>query len=211
MPDDHLPSRRQRQVAERREQILEAAANLFAEKGYHRTTTKDIAEAADVSEGSLYNYFETKDDLLFGILSLLADSRELEARLDGPPPHNARQSFIEMFTETRGFNDKYFAMQQAILSEILADAELRQRYYRQIIQPTLATLEKDLRTHVQMGQIRPNDVRLTARFLISLWTGLFILQVLGDPIIQSEWEALTNSSASIIFDGLGRKPAVGAK
>src|SRR4030067_398940 len=50
--------------AVRSEHILDAAANLFAERGFHHTTTRDIAEAADVAEGARYNYFSGKDVLL---------------------------------------------------------------------------------------------------------------------------------------------------
>src|SRR5512147_1631665 len=66
-------TRRERQAAQRVEHILDAAARLFAEHGFHRTTTKDIAQAADVSEGTLYNYFENKNDLLFSILERLGE------------------------------------------------------------------------------------------------------------------------------------------
>ena len=61
-------SRRERRIAARREQILEAAAEVFRDKGYGRATTKDIANAADVSEGTLYNYFKNKRDLLIGLV-----------------------------------------------------------------------------------------------------------------------------------------------
>ena len=75
------PARRERQMAARLEQILDAAAHLFAERGFHRTTTKDIAQAADVAEGTLYNYFETKNDLLFAILYRLSESELPQAGL----------------------------------------------------------------------------------------------------------------------------------
>ncbi len=48
-------ARRERRIAARKEQILDAAAQVFAAKGFHRATTKEIAEAADVSEGTIYN------------------------------------------------------------------------------------------------------------------------------------------------------------
>ena len=67
-------TRKQRRTAAKRELILEAAGRLFAEKGYHRTTTKDIAEASDVSEGTIYNYFSSKEDLLFGILKVVRNT-----------------------------------------------------------------------------------------------------------------------------------------
>lgn len=204
MPEKVSDTRRERLVSARLDQILDAAARLFAEKGFHRTTTRQIAEAAEVSEGTLYNYFENKNDLLFGILSRLANLRSFEAQLDRPEPHDAHQAFVDMFHSSHGFSEKHYAMQQAILSEILADAELRERYYQQLIKPGLQALEKDMQTHIQLGQIRNIDASFGARFLISLWLGMFILQVLGDPLITSEWEKLTNVSASIVFDGLGK-------
>jgi len=50
------------------EAILEAAADLFADLGYARTTTNKIAERAGVSVGSLYQYFPNKDAVLAGLL-----------------------------------------------------------------------------------------------------------------------------------------------
>jgi AcrR family transcriptional regulator len=46
-----------------RKAILRAALALFAEKGFYQTTTKAIARKAGIAEGTLFNYFETKEDL----------------------------------------------------------------------------------------------------------------------------------------------------
>src|SRR5213593_1147418 len=43
--------------------ILRAALQLFAEKGFYRTTTKAISRKAGIAEGTLFNYFQTKEDL----------------------------------------------------------------------------------------------------------------------------------------------------
>ncbi len=51
----------------RRAQILAAAARVFARRGYHRATVAEIARAARLSEGSIYNYFRGKEDLLVHI------------------------------------------------------------------------------------------------------------------------------------------------
>jgi AcrR family transcriptional regulator len=45
-----------------RKAILRAALQLFAEKGFYQTTTKAIARKAGIAEGTLFNYFETKED-----------------------------------------------------------------------------------------------------------------------------------------------------
>ncbi|MCB2227930.1 MAG: TetR/AcrR family transcriptional regulator [Desulfarculaceae bacterium] len=52
----------------RKPDILKAAAELFAAKGYHVTSTHEIAERAELSEGIIFYYFKTKDHILMGIL-----------------------------------------------------------------------------------------------------------------------------------------------
>ena len=50
------------------EQILDAAATIFAEKGYDATSIQDIAESVDILKGSLYYYVNSKEDLLYEVI-----------------------------------------------------------------------------------------------------------------------------------------------
>src|SRR4030066_27226 len=111
-------SRRQKQLAERLDKILEAASSLFAEKGFHRTTTKEIAEAADVAEGTLYNYFDNKNDLLFEIINRLSETQGKISPQDGNILHDPRQFFFSMLKSRQVTSGQTTAMQQAIMSEI---------------------------------------------------------------------------------------------
>ena len=52
-------------VTRRRRQIAAAAVQLFIEKGFHKTTTRQIARASGFSIGSLYEYFTSKEDILY--------------------------------------------------------------------------------------------------------------------------------------------------
>src|SRR5690606_5134037 len=52
-------------IVKRREQMIRGAVTLFKEKGFHRTTTREIAKAAGFSIGTLYEYIRTKEDVLF--------------------------------------------------------------------------------------------------------------------------------------------------
>jgi TetR/AcrR family transcriptional regulator, cholesterol catabolism regulator len=52
-------------VERRRRQIADAAVQLFVEKGFHKTTTRQIASASGFSIGSLYEYFASKEDILY--------------------------------------------------------------------------------------------------------------------------------------------------
>jgi len=72
-------------VEERRGQVLRAAVKLFSEKGYYTTTIQQIARAAGVSIGLIYQYFGDKDDVLFLSLKLVLESyeKEIPLRLEG--------------------------------------------------------------------------------------------------------------------------------
>jgi len=57
-------SRKEREKLRNREAILEAAVHLFAQNGFTETKLEDVATLAEFGKGTLYNYFENKDDLL---------------------------------------------------------------------------------------------------------------------------------------------------
>ena len=52
-------------VRDRREQLIRAAIKVFGEKGFHQTTVRDIGRAARLTQGTIYNYVRSKEDILF--------------------------------------------------------------------------------------------------------------------------------------------------
>jgi AcrR family transcriptional regulator len=203
MENKPASTRRERYNAARIEQILDAAVRLFAEKGFHRTTTRDIAEAADVAEGTLYNYFANKDDLLFGIMQRLTSSMTFDAmHIEALPTADTREHFTALLQTYRDFQYQNATILQALLSEILANTELRQRYYQQLLEPSIQALEQDLTKHSQMGQIRPVDIPATARVLTSIFIGLFFLDVLGDPMAHAHRDEIEAALIVLGYEGL---------
>ncbi len=66
-------------IEKRREQIVEAAVELFIHKGFHKTTTREIARASGFSIGTLYEYIESKEDVLYLVCDAI--HAEVENRL----------------------------------------------------------------------------------------------------------------------------------
>src|SRR5579859_4461925 len=85
-------------IAARRRQILEAATKVFAEKGFHPTTIKDITREAGIADGTIYNYFENKTALLLGILDQLNESSERAAHFEQAPEGNIEAWMTDYFT-----------------------------------------------------------------------------------------------------------------
>ncbi|WP_119069922.1 TetR/AcrR family transcriptional regulator [Aggregatilinea lenta] len=201
--------RKERRAARRKAHILEAAARVFAEKGFHRTTTKEIAEAADVAEGTLYNYFDSKDDLLLSLIDSLADLRGRLDVYDHMLDVDVRQAFSElMFQRLSAVQDQNEFL-FAVLPEMLSTPTLRERYRQQIMIPALRDLEKHFQARVEREQIAPIDVTLISRTLAALGFGLEIMALVGDEATQTLWrdpERLSALLTRMMFDGLLSRP-----
>ena len=200
--DSEESDRKSRRTIQKKNQILEAAAQLFAEKGFHRTTTKDIAQAADVSEGTLYNYFDNKEDLLFGIMEKLVDNQQLSRQLSLAELDDAQDFLVAVLNERRDYVQRNHDMLQSVLSEILVDPDLRLKYYHELVLPGMDTLEEHLAHRQSSGQIKQLDEKLLSRFLVSIFLGMFLLDVVHDPLIEMHWEQYVRVVSDTIFNGI---------
>ncbi len=75
----HASVKDERLVKKRRNQMIKGAISLFKEKGFHRTTTREIAKASGFSIGTLYEYIRTKEDVLYLVCDSIYD--EVKERL----------------------------------------------------------------------------------------------------------------------------------
>lgn len=69
----------ERLIKKRRKQMIQGAISLFKEKGFHKTTTREIAKQSGFSIGTLYEYIRTKEDVLFLVVDAIYE--EVQARL----------------------------------------------------------------------------------------------------------------------------------
>lgn len=79
-----------------REEILEAAAQIFSQKGFHATSMQDIADAVHLQKASLYHHIRSKQEILVEILDqaldLLIDNMQVVMELDLPPDEKLRKA-----------------------------------------------------------------------------------------------------------------------
>jgi len=194
----------------RRNQILDAAIEVFAAKGFHGATIRQIAQQAGIADGTIYIYFKTKTDLLLGILDRINESEQREDDLGQASEGDFADAFLFYLRHRMTLLDANFQAFRAILPDILNNAELRARYYRQVIEPTFATAEPIFRAWAEQGLIKPLDPALTLRAISSLILGLLVTRMLGDPVAEEQWEKFPEVLVELLLRGL-EQPKEGAE
>jgi TetR/AcrR family transcriptional regulator, fatty acid metabolism regulator protein len=201
MNDTHGPIQ-ELLITARRNQILNADTQVFAEKGFHRATTKDIAHVAGIADGTIYTYFASKTDVLPGILNRLNESSEREQQLATDGEQDMRSFFTAYLRQRMSLLWPNAEVFQAVLPEMLANAELRELYYKQVLAPTFKIAEHYFLAQSQKGQLRNIDVPLTVRAIAGMLFGPLTTQLLGDEVIAARWKELPEVLTILLLDGL---------
>lgn len=190
------------QIARRRAAILDAAATELAERGYRGATIHRIARRAGLADGTVYNYFDSKEDLLTGLLERLQRLERRKLDLGTRPPGQLR-ALIEAWVERRLEPAWERAdLLRALLPALLADADLRARYRTEVLEPSLEGVRKVLERLGDGGRIRRFDARTGARAVSALVLGLVLLKLLEDDGLPARAGALVEPVTELLLDGL---------
>jgi AcrR family transcriptional regulator len=198
-------SRRERRFQRQRKLIMDAAAQLFAQKGYKATTTKDIAQALDIGDSTLYGYFSSKQEVLQAILSrqagmvdsLLAHLNELEDR----------QSIVDVVDLLMEKILTEVVYNRVVIAEAWTDDEVLQGFVLLRWQPILALLQDFIESRIASGAFRPINAVLGARMI----TAFFIAAVL--PVLRGvvpapsaqERHALAETIVELVSNGFNAR------
>jgi TetR/AcrR family transcriptional regulator len=137
MADQKLP-RREREKLRQRQEILAAALDLFSQKGYHNVSMHEVAEQAEFAMGTLYKFFQNKEDLYMAMVLEQCDRFEAAflAAMAQPGDEVAKLrnyicTKVEMFRRHLPFVRLFLAESRGVSFNIGAglDEELRKRYY----------------------------------------------------------------------------------
>jgi AcrR family transcriptional regulator len=184
-------------VAARRKQILDAATQVFAEKGFHRATIKDIARVAGIADGTIYTYFASKDEVLLAVLDRLNETTERKQQFVLGDEQDLKAFFRAYLQQRMALLWPNAEVFRAVLPELLVNGELRKRYYEQVLAPTIAVGEQFSQAQSEQLQI---NIPLTVRAIAGTLLGLLLLQLLGDQEIAEQWEELPNVLTTLFFD-----------
>ncbi|WP_394140618.1 TetR/AcrR family transcriptional regulator [Cytobacillus oceanisediminis] len=110
----------ERLVKKRRDQMIKGAVTLFIQKGFHRTTTREIAKASGFSIGTLYEYIRTKEDVLYLVCDSIYDqvAERLQKGLDTKQGtlESLEQGIADYFKVVDEMQDEVLVMYQEVKS-----------------------------------------------------------------------------------------------
>jgi AcrR family transcriptional regulator len=182
-----------------REKILEAAAQIFSQKGYHATSMSDIAGAVNLQKASLYHHVDSKQEIL---LSLLEEALDLVTERVGqvvnrPIPADeklrlAMYSYLETLTEQRDL------AAILLLEHRSLDPELHSRHLPR--RDRFEQLWRDvLHTGIDEGKFKIDDVPLVTRGLLGIMNGVVTWYRPGGALTVSD---IADQYAGLILEGL---------
>ena len=154
--------------SERKEQIYRTAARLFSEVGYRSTSMRDIAAALNIKAGSLYSHIDSKEDLLWNIISRIAD--EFDAALKPAedhlqPPTERLVSALAAYTEVVTRNIEYATVLFSEWRQLPPERQALVRARRDAVERVFRGIIRD---GVVAGDFAPEtDIKLTAVLALS--------------------------------------------
>ncbi len=203
------PNAEQERVGERNRQILEAAAKVFARKGYHRARTREIAEEAGVAEGTIYNYFDNKRELLLALIRR-ATTESMSGTLAHADLQDPRSLLTAVLRDRLEMLDRNRELIKAILPEMITDRELRREYFEEVVLPSLMEYLPQAEPALQTGELRPFDVRIVLPTIMGATAAAFMFnEVLDLPTGRvGSREELVTELVNFFMEGLRRHDGV---
>ena len=194
--------RRQRRIDRRRAEILAAAARTFAEKGYANTTTREIAEAADLAEGTLYNYFSNKREILLAIAH--ETEAPMEAAVMATEHIRDREAVVALVERALDLQETQVHFWRSLLAEAWVDDAILQQFVAIRLERTHRRLTAFIAERAADGTFRPVEPGLTAQMIMGIFVALIAPEVRGisGPRTPDQRRALAQAIVDLVLDGL---------
>jgi AcrR family transcriptional regulator len=193
---------------EKTAKILEASVRVFAEKGWRKTKIADIAEAADIGKGTIYEYFRSKDELFAASFQyFMAEAETIIARRLAQirDPLERLETYISAWAEILDSkNVDYMEIVLDFWAEGIrskgrsSSLDLMKFYY-----DNRTFIEHLLEECMTAGRIKPVDTKIAASIIIGGLDGLMIQWIMDKNVFSTK--KAVDSFASLVIDGLKRE------
>ncbi len=206
--------RRERRKEARPGELLDAALELFVEKGFAATRAEEVAARAGVSKGTLFLYFPSKEELFKAVVreNLARVVQESASELDGfeGPSDALLLHFLQQWWSRYGAT-KASGISKLIISEASNFPELAEFFRDEVVEPGSALLQRVLERGIARGEFREVPLDTTVHLILAPLLFLVLwkhsLGACCSTIARIEPETYIAHHADLLLNGLRRNPA----
>jgi AcrR family transcriptional regulator len=183
---------------DKREKIINAAVNEFAQNGLENASTNRIVENSGISKGSFYQYFEDKQDVFMYLLSVLEEEKMGYFRDKHPPSTNLDtfEYFRWVLKAGMEFNSAYPRMTQAVSRVLLGEGLYYGKNFARYREKTTRALEMMIQQAIQRGEVDPSvDVEL-AVMVMDTWSNAISTYILNEGMKKKDMMKWVRSPAT---------------
>lgn len=189
---------------ERKEQIIKAAMKVFSEKGFQGTKTKEIAQAAGISEAMIFKFFKNKEDLYKAIITSTVKDHSGEISLLQSKVSNLPTVLKDIFLHVIELNEKDPTFLRLMLYSSLEEHEFAHNFLETHLLGEMEAFTKAIEKGIKTGEYREVNPRLVAQIFHYLIGGYCIERfVLGinknEPVDKNE---VAETMVDIFLNGL---------
>ena len=197
----------------RREQILQTAVDLFSQRGFKGTTTKEIARAAGVSEAMVFRHFENKDALYEAILDTKGCQdgvrrfpwEENETLKKAIAEKDDTGVFYNIALDALNKHQKDVAFMRLLFYSALEEHELAERFFHEFIERVYQFIGGYIAERQQDGAFRDVNPRIAVRSLLGMLIHHSLNNILWDKrrlLLNVSNEVAAKNFAEILLSGI---------
>jgi len=198
----------------REKRIFDAAVEVFSKKGYDAATTKDIAEAAGVAEGTIFRYYKTKKGILHSILIKFSDFlfidmalKPIEEIFANSKEKELKQVLHDIIMDRIAMVDKVYPVVSVLLSEILFKEDVRDALLQKLVPRITHSFEDFYNVLIKRGLVR-SDLP-ASRVFRSVFANILVFVAQNKlsrvKYTREEFESDFESLFDIILNGIAVK------
>lgn len=196
-------------LSEKQVKILEAAIEMFAEKGYASTSTSEIAKRAGVAEGTIFRHYKTKKDLLLSIVTptiFKSVAPFLMKEFVKEVFENEYQSFDDflrtLFKNRYEFVKKFHPAIRIFWQELAFHSEIKELFQEIFMTHVYEKFKKIIEHFQKKGEIMDIPAESIMRLMITTIAGHLVTRFVILPDIQWDEEAEMEHTIQFLMNGL---------
>jgi AcrR family transcriptional regulator len=169
-----------------REQILDSSLRLFSEKGFARTSVRDIAQAAGITDAAIYYHFASKRDLFDALIDERGFTAALESLERAEITVGPQEAIPGIALNALAFIYQNRDLMKVLMGEAMAGDAVATEEYQMLVERFSKAEARILRHYLDQGELRTDDVDALAMQLVITVIGAFADHMMSSPAALSD-------------------------